>query len=142
MPFIAGTEESFTRFTSLVYEGREFMNGALLSTESTEFLFQKEAPNSLFFRGVQGIMVLDYYFDWRNSEYYRMDQVPDGRSSLWKNIGDDVVVKTAYGAEEEGRDWGKCFLRNIIENNQGVIPESNQKFGTFYEITITSPARS
>ena len=70
-----GTEESFTRFTSLVYEGREFMNGALLSTESTEFLFQKEAPNSLFFRGVQGIMGLDYYFDWRNSEYYRMDQV-------------------------------------------------------------------
>ena len=51
------------------------------------------------------------------------------------------MVKTAYGAEEEGRDWGKCFLRNIIENNQGVVPESNQKFGTFYEITIPSPER-
>jgi len=140
VPFIAGTEESFTRFTSLVYEGREFLNGALLSTESTEYLtgldgFKTNANTKRYIKSLLGV---DWFVD--NDRAYRFDQVADGRSSLWKNIGDQLVEKTEFGAVRNVSE-GQSLFQNIIKNNQGVTPESNQKFGTLYEIVVPTPKR-
>ena len=135
VPFIAGTEESFTRFTSLIYEGREFVSGALSSTESTEYLTGLDSfNNSSVNRIIKGLLGVDWFIDKSAGNFLRMDQMPDGRSSLWKSIGDTTVFN-----EEVGLYLGPPTIRNLTEDSSGITSDSNEGFGSSYKINVTTP---
>ncbi len=117
IPNLAGTEESFTRLTSLVFEGREFINGALLNTVDNSILEQ-----DIYLKNDTIKRIIDPSFgveiaDFSTMTYFRMDQVDDGRSSLWKQT-DDVA---AYNESSSAFPT----IRNLYKSNEGINTQIN-----------------
>jgi N-acetyl-anhydromuramyl-L-alanine amidase AmpD len=137
---LSGSEESFTRITSLIYEGRELLKGAFLNTETTDAIKAKIGvyPNDDYSNLNEAIlppgMGIDFFNVNDEAKRHMLDKVADGRSCLWKQIGADRIASDGT-VEEMNKSGSEPSMYNLVTDESGQITGAEVS-GTLYKTAI------